>query len=154
MAVRNQRTIVTFRSTAFNTSERRAHFINDGCYGDDLARWLMAELAARGTRTDPEPGQEDFGWYFTYHAGVAHHFIVAFRPEPEPHGLWIGWIERRAGLVGSILGARRRAIGGDALATIHAALADSDRVSDVRWHRRTEFERGNESNGTIHPHTL
>src|SRR6516165_4262206 len=107
-----QRTIVTFRSAAFNTSERRVYFINDGCYGDDLARWLMAALASRGTRTDAEPGQEDFGWYFTFHAGASpHHFVVAFRPEPEPHGFWIGWIERRAGLVGSILGARRRAIG-------------------------------------------
>lgn len=149
----SQRTIVTFRSAAFNTSERRTYFINDGCYGDDLARWLMAELAARGTATDAEPGQEDFGWYFTYQAGTAaHQFIVGYRPEPDPHGLWIGWIERGAGLVGSILGARRRAIAADALATIHVALSESDRVSDVRWHRRAEFERGNENNGTIHPH--
>jgi hypothetical protein len=150
--VRNHRTIVTFRSAAFNISERRSYFINDGCYGDDLARWLMAELAARGTPTAAEPGQEDFGWYFTYHVGAAaHQFIIAYRPEPEPHGLWIGWIERGAGLVGSILGARRRATA-DALATIHVALSQSDRVSDVRWHRRAEFERGGENNGTIDPH--
>ena len=38
-------TVVTFRTTAFNVTERKPHFINDGCYGDDLARWMIAELA-------------------------------------------------------------------------------------------------------------
>ncbi len=55
------RTVVTFQSPAFNTSERKDYFINDGCYGDDLARWLIEQLRSRGVQTDAEPGQEDFG---------------------------------------------------------------------------------------------
>jgi len=32
---------VIFQSTAFNTSQPKDYFINDCCYGDDVARWLM-----------------------------------------------------------------------------------------------------------------
>jgi hypothetical protein len=35
----NMRTIATFKSDAFNTSEGRDYFINDCCFGDD-GSWL------------------------------------------------------------------------------------------------------------------
>ena len=34
----SMRTVATFRSAAFNTSEARPYFINPGCFGDDLAK--------------------------------------------------------------------------------------------------------------------
>ena len=37
------RTVVTFQSSAFNTSERKDYFINNCCYGDDVAR-VIAEF--------------------------------------------------------------------------------------------------------------
>src|SRR6266699_3216208 len=42
---------VIFQSTAFNTSEPKDYFINDCCYGDDFARWIMEQLRARGIHT-------------------------------------------------------------------------------------------------------
>src|SRR5436309_11843745 len=68
-AMQASRTVVTFQSGVFNTTERRPYFINDACYGDDVARWIISELHLRGIPSDPEPGQEDFGWYVTYRPG-------------------------------------------------------------------------------------
>jgi hypothetical protein len=52
------RTFVTFESDAFNVTEHRDYFINPCCYGDDLAKWLIARLCAHGIRADAEPGQD------------------------------------------------------------------------------------------------
>ena len=38
----------TFRTSAFNTSEARDYFINDGCFGDDLAKWMIGRLREAG----------------------------------------------------------------------------------------------------------
>lgn len=43
------RTFVTFKSTAFNVTEPKQHFINKRCFGDDLANWMIGKL-------------QDFGW--------------------------------------------------------------------------------------------
>jgi hypothetical protein len=149
----HMRTIVTFRSTTFNTSERRPYFINDGCFGDDVARWLITELQSHGVATDSEPDQEDFGWYFSFRPGdTEHQFIIGYRPgSGEEPGTWIGWVERRAGLIGSLLGARRRGIEPTALRAIHDVLASNRRVSSVRWHRKTDFDATNESASASEP---
>jgi hypothetical protein len=147
------RTVVTFRSTAFNTLESRPYFANDGCFGDDVARWLIAELQSHGVATDSEPDQEDFGWYFGFRPGdTEHQFIIGYRPgaDEEP-GTWIGWVERKASLIGSLLGARGRGIEPTALRAIHDVLASDRRVSSVRWHRRTDFDAANESASASEP---
>lgn len=147
------RTVVTFQSGAFNTSERRAHFINDGCYGDDVARWIIGELQARGVPADPEPGQEDFGWYLTYRPSTAEHqFILGYRPGDERNpSVWWGLIERNAGLVGSLFGARTRGIETAALAVIHDILSSAEFVSRVRWHRKADFDAGNDATASTRP---
>lgn len=124
---------VVFRSTAFNTTEVKPHFINDCCFGEDLARWLMEGLRARGVATDPEPGQEDFGWFFTFAiGGTSYDCILGYRPgDGEEPGDWLGTIERRAGLLASLFGARRRGI--DAREALHAVLSASSRVTALRW---------------------
>ena len=40
------RTVVTFRSSAFNTTESKDYFINECCFGDDAARWIIERLTA------------------------------------------------------------------------------------------------------------
>jgi len=49
------RTEASFRSSAFNTSEVRDYFINDCCFGDDLAKWMISRLRQAGVATDDEP---------------------------------------------------------------------------------------------------
>ena len=147
------RTLVTFESSAFNTTDTREYFINPGCYGDDTCRWLMHRLRHAGVSTDPEPGQEDFGWYFNFTLGEGEHcLVVVFRPgnNEAGAGVWIAWLERKTGFVGALLGGRKRGIPTAAVSAVHRALA-SPEVSNVRWHDRAEFESGNEERGSQEP---
>src|SRR5688572_11033788 len=129
-------THVTFRSTAFNCTEPKDYFINECCFGDDLARWLMRQLQSDGVKTADEPGQEDFGWYFTYEAGgIEHCFVIGFQPnDPHSGDQWLGSIERSTGLLGSIFGGRRRGISEEAIQVIDRALRSSTDIHDVTWH--------------------
>ncbi len=147
------RTIVTFQSGAFNTSERRPYFINDGCYGDDVTRWIIGELHSRGIPSEPEPQQEDFGWYLTYRPGKAEHqFVLGYRPgdEKDPP-VWLGWVERNAGPIASLLGARHRGIEPAAVEVIHDVLSSAEFVSKVRWHRKADFDAGSETTASTRP---
>ena len=147
------RTTVTFEDPAFNTTEHRDYFINEGCYGDDLARALMEQLRSRGYQTDTEPGQEDFGWYFGFRAADAdYQFVIGHRPaDGTDPAVWIGWLERKAGLIGTIFGARNRGIQPAALSAIHFAISALPQVSDIRWHRKEDFKAGKEKLGQPSP---
>lgn len=39
---------ILFDTNRFNLSEVKEHFINPGCFGEDLAVWLRAKLIERG----------------------------------------------------------------------------------------------------------
>ena len=148
------RTVVTFESTAFNMTEPKDYFINPCCFGDDLAEWLIRELRKQGIRTDEKPGQEDFGWFLNFEAaGVGHTFVIGHRPPGETEaGTWIGWLERKRGLIGSIVGGRRRGIQASAAQAIHQTLTASPVVRDVRWHFQRDFDSGIER-GALSPLT-
>ena len=130
------KTDVAFHTTGFNCTEPRDHFINAGCFGDDVCKWLIEQLRARGVATADEPGQEDFGWYFTFTAGGAEHcFVVGFQPnEPLKGDRWLGSIERHVGLLGSLLGGRRRGISPAAVEAIDGVLKSSPQIRNVVWH--------------------
>ena len=147
------RTLVTFQSPAFNTTERRDYFINDCCYGDDVARWLMEQFRSRGFQTDAEPGQEDFGWYFGFRVGdTDYQFVIGHRPaDGSDPAVWIGWVERKAGLIGSMFGARKRGIEPEAVTTIHSVLLSMPQVSDIKWHLKQDFDSGKEELGQTQP---
>ncbi len=147
------RTVVTFQSPAFNTSERKDYFINDCCYGDDLARWLIERLRSRGVQTDAEPGQEDFGWYFGFRAGdTDYQFVIANRPAggSDP-AVWIAWLERKTGLLGSMFDGRRRGVQPDAVRAVHSVLSSSPQISSIRWYHKQDFDAGREENGQTEP---
>lgn len=146
------RTLVSFRSSAFNTSEPKPHYINPNCYGDDLAVWLQSRLRDEGVTTRGQPGQEDFGWYLNYEAGgCAYCFVVGYRPESDSDGTWIGWVERHRGVLGSLLGRRNSGIGRDGVMAIHAALSQAHDIHELRWHERDLFEKGHEEDGQPEP---
>ena len=60
---------ILFTTSRFNATEVKEHFINDCCFGEDLAKWLKVRLVARGLECD-DPGQEDWGWYLPVSNGV------------------------------------------------------------------------------------
>jgi len=146
------RTLVTFESTAFNMTEPTDYFINPCCFGDDVAEWLIRELRKQGIGTDEEPGQEDFGWYLNFEAsGVCHTFVVGHRPTGETEeGTWIGWLERKRGLIASILVGRGSGIQASAAQAIHQVLTGSPIIRDVRWHFQSDFDNGIER-GALSP---
>lgn len=136
------KTVLVFKSRAFNTTERRSHFVNDGCYGDDVARWFIERLRALGFDTDEQPGQEDFGWYVGYRtADGRYSLVLGYRPD-EPMGDWICWVERDGGLLVSLFGGRERKIARSAVDAIRAAIEHESGLSDVRWYTRTSFDAG------------
>jgi hypothetical protein len=147
------RTVSTFESNSFNTSEGKDYFINPNCFGDDLCIWLMRRLQDAGVQTDSEPGQEDFGWYFNLTLPEGGHCcVVGFRPGEAAHpGMWIAWLERRCGLIGSVLGARNRGIASSAVSAIHRALSGAPEIHNVRWHVKKDFDQGNEELGSPTP---
>jgi hypothetical protein len=148
------RTVVTFESTAFNMTEPKDYFINPCSFGDDVAAWLIRELRREGMGTDDKPRQEDFGWYLNFEAaGIGHTFVIGHRPNGETEsGTWIGWLERKRGLIGSILGGRRRGIHASAAQAIHLILSGSPVFREVRWHFQCDFDSGVER-GTSSPLT-
>jgi hypothetical protein len=147
------RTIVTFQSTAFNTSQPRDYFIDECCHGDDLAHWLIAELRGRGVPTDDEPNQEDFGWYFGFRvADTDYQLVLGYRPgEMNGHGEWVGWLERKLGFVKSLLGRRKHHIGADAACLLQSVLSWSPQIRNVRWHYERDFDRGKEDDARPEP---
>src|SRR5262245_14622567 len=112
----------TFRSSVFNTSEVRNYFINDCCFGDDLAKWILGRLRRAGLQTDDEPGQEDFGWYFYFTVPAGKHCCLVAYQEDESEGHWNLWLERGLGFLGSMLGIRKHGIDEGAVRAISDAL--------------------------------
>ena len=62
-----------FRSDAFNNTQPRPYFIDECCFGDDVARWLARRLSESGA-TAKEPDQEDFGWHLSFSVGGKEHW--------------------------------------------------------------------------------
>jgi hypothetical protein len=147
------RTIATFRSSAFNVSEPKPYFINPGCFGDDLAQWLIQRLRAAGVTTDDRPGQEDFGWYFNFVVPEGPHTcVIGLRPgDDENESEWVLWTERRRGLLGSLVGGRRRGISSAAVRILHTALSAAPEVTGLRWHEARDFDAGREGSAAPEP---
>ncbi len=98
-----------FSSDRFNLSEPRDYFINDCCYGDDVAQWLSERLRLRGA-TVTEPGQEDWGWYFDIRYGQARYFVgVGGNPDEGTalanQGEWRLMVEKHRSLWERLTGA-------------------------------------------------
>ncbi len=147
------RTVVTFQSEAFNTSETKSYYINPYRFGDDVARWISSEFQQRNIEVGEEVGEEDFGWYLTFQLnGIEYSFVLGWREgdETEPD-VWLGWLERDAGFVASLFGGRKKNIASEAAVAIHEILSQTDKVHDVRWHLRQDFDANNEENWTHQP---
>jgi hypothetical protein len=129
--------IVTFNSTAFNHTERKSYFINDCCFGDDLARWMIAELTKQGVRTIGDADQEDFGWYLTFEIGHSKYFfLTSYRADDISVGAtWIGFIERVCSPLGRMFGRQNHNISPEAPQAIHRILSSSPKIRGIQWHR-------------------
>jgi len=90
---------------------------------------------------------------FTYRPGKAEQPACPGVPagDDKDPAVWLGWVERNAGALSSLLGARHRGIEPVALEVIHDILSRGESISRVRWYRKTEFDAGNEANASTRP---
>jgi hypothetical protein len=80
---KSMRRYVTFRSRQFENKTPKPHFINERCFGEDLAKWLRDRLDENF-----RPGdliQEDYGWGFWTVAGG------------DPYWVYVGVMEESIG---------------------------------------------------------
>lgn len=151
------RTIVTFKSQSFNTSEARPYFTNPCCFGDDVCHFLIGKFKEAGLECDEKPGQEDFGWYFNFkYNSQAFCLLAAFRPEEEnssspDSGLWNLYLERAAEFIASIFGARNKGMDQALAQKLHSILSATNEFSELRWHFRRDFDASREELGTPQP---
>ncbi|MBS0660094.1 MAG: hypothetical protein JSR82_17785 [Verrucomicrobia bacterium] len=140
------RTLVTFQAQLPDPSESAADPLR-------LARALIERLRAQGVATEVEPREEDFGGYFGFRVGETdYQFFLGLRPadEEEP-AMWVGWLERKVGFLGSLFGGRDRDVLSDSVAAMHAAISELPQVAHLRWHRKEDFDAGEEGLGTEDP---
>ena len=102
---------VIFSSDRFNLSKPREFFINDCCFGDDVARWLVGALQSHGL-TATLPGQEDWGWYFDVYFGKSRYFVgVGGAPDEDVplnnQGQWRLMVEKHRTLRQKLSGANK-----------------------------------------------
>jgi hypothetical protein len=122
--------IVTFRSSAFNTSTPEKHFVSRRAYGGDLANWLIYELARHDAAVEAMFGQKDAGWIVRFRFREATYDFVASYRGPD----WVGFLERRRAIVRRLFHGQQKNVEFDAVQLIDAVLSSSELISDIRWH--------------------
>jgi hypothetical protein len=65
-----------FRTSRFNLSKVGLHFINPGCFGEDLAAWLCDKLRQKGVDLGA-PYQEGWGWGLPVKNGGQSYYLGA-----------------------------------------------------------------------------
>ena len=147
------RTLVTFESNEFEMPAMSDEDNRSGECGEDVCQWLMKELRKDGVRTDANAGQEDYGWYFNFWLGDTKYCLVCgLRPaEGSDPAVWVAWIERSKGFVAGLFGGRETGIDISAARQIHQVLSRVSQISNVRWHLRTDFDRGIETSALNNP---
>lgn len=117
-------------------TERKPYFINDCCFGDDVAQWMIAELGKQGVMSSAEPGQEDFSWYLTFEIATRRFFfLISFRPDDVTNGAtWIGFIERKCSVLEMLFRMHKRGVTVAAQQLIDRVLSSSPQIRDIRWY--------------------
>jgi hypothetical protein len=65
-----------FKTARFNLSQVGDRFINDCCFGEDFAAWLVEKLTSAGWVAD-EAYQEDWGWQVEVQRGTERYRLGA-----------------------------------------------------------------------------
>lgn len=108
---------IVFTTDRFNCSQPRTHYINECCYGDDLANWMAERLRPLEFRVG-QPGQEDWGWYLRVWSSRDAYFVAIgaitleedLQPTPargSNHGEWRIIVQKRRTLWKWLLGSHQ-----------------------------------------------
>ena len=116
-----------FETDRFNLSQPKEYFINDCCYGDDLAAWLRGKLAEMSIEAT-QPGQEDWGWYLDVrHNGNSYFVGIGGNAQDETsgnRGEWRLMVEKHRSLMERLLGKNRLAGNEDIIKILQRIIED------------------------------
>jgi len=145
--VNELRNRVTFVTALFNATEVRDYFINDCCFGDDCAAWLIAKLQALGKlQVDGEPIQEDWGWCFGVTVGQRSFLVgVGLYEDDDVPNRWLVFIDSQLdSLKRKLFGQTDQAEHLRVCEAIDQVLKGELSVSEIRWFIAADFENGRE----------
>ena len=159
------KTHVTFLADGFNQTEQKPNFINDGNFGEDLAHWLIAEFKKfEDISADPEPLQEDWGWWVFISTGQFSGSIgLGSYVVGTSHGDQDGWLcfwdpakKKKPFLFFGKTKADQsnhqiEELYKENLLRFHDILSESPRISQIRWHDETDFMKGKEDSWSSIP---
>jgi len=122
-----------FKTARFNSAEVKPHFINDRCFGEDLAGWLASQFAKRDVICMPLI-QEDWGWSLPVLLDDRTFYVnVGIMDEPSDPPTWLAFVEPRRRLRGW-LSRRTFATRQQALCDHLAAILSSDpTITEIEW---------------------
>jgi len=150
----NGRTHVTFVTRLFNTEDVKDYFINPCCFGDDCAQWLIDRLVSRRSeKVDESPTQEDWGWCFYITTDQRGFMIgVGLCEDEDSPNTWLVFVESQLSWLS------RNLFGwsddSELLAVCEAidrALKSSPEISDVHWHTKEDWMKGEDRNWRSDP---
>jgi len=90
----------------------------------------MYELTRHDAAVEPMIGHKDTGWIVRFRFRSATYDFVASYRDPD----WVGFLERRPGILGRLFHLRQKNVEFDALRLIDEVLSSSELISDIRWH--------------------
>ena len=134
---------VTFVTTLFNATEVRDYFINDCCFGDDCAAWLIRKLRAQATlQVDAEPIQEDWGWCFGVTVGQRSFLIgVGLYEDDDTPNRWLVFIDSQLGsLKRKLFGQTDHAEHVMVCEAVERVLKSESGFGQIRWFTQTDLE--------------
>ena len=124
---------ISFTTDLFESKQVKPHFINDRCFGEDLAMWFV-EAASGGAFSFSEPFQEDWGWAVLAEAN-GEKFVVGFGIMDvsigEDQADWLITVEKfRRWKFFSSKDSRLR---GELCDLIQNVLRDKAHIREIRW---------------------
>jgi len=125
------RTDILFETARFNLSEVKEHFINDCCFGEDLAAWLQGRLNSKGMQA-LKPYQEDWGWEFSVKDSVGSYYVgvggnAAEGAANKNQGEWRVMISKRRSLWDMLAGKNKLSASEPVISSIRTLLeAETD----------------------------
>ncbi len=124
---------ISFTTDIFESKDVKPHFINDRCFGEDLATWFV-EAARGGEFIFSDPFQEDWGWA-VFAETADEKFVVGFGIMDESIGEdqadWLITVEkeRRWKIFGSADSHMRTEL----CDLIQNVLRDKPHIREIRW---------------------
>lgn len=124
---------ITFITDVFESKEVKSHSVNDRCFGEDVAGWLV-EKTKDGEFDFGEPFQEDSGWAVPVEVG-GEKFVVRIRIMDESIGAdqadWLIAVEKvRKWKMFSSKDSPQR---GELCDLIQNVLRDAAHIREIRW---------------------